>query len=187
LKGKVCIKEIKEMDIAELAAFICDYLFSKNIRCTLSGGACVSIYSNNEYQSYDLDFIEEITTPKHKLRQALQEIGFEEENRYFKHHDTQFILEFPSGPLAVGAEPVKEVVEIIYSTGKLRLLSPTDCIKDRLAAFFYWDDLQSLEQALKVSKYNIVDFKEIKRWVKNENQEKKYLKIEMKFKQNKTF
>ena len=30
----------------------------------------------------------------------------------------------------------------------LGLLSPTDCVKDRLAAFYHWKDQQSLEPAI---------------------------------------
>jgi hypothetical protein len=37
------------------------------------------------------------------------EIGFTESNRYFFYPETEFFVEFPSGPLAVGSEPVKEI------------------------------------------------------------------------------
>ncbi len=44
-------------------------------------------------------------------------------------------VEFPPGPLAVGVEPVKQVNELKFSTGMLRIISPTDCVKDRLAGY----------------------------------------------------
>jgi len=50
----------------------------------------VSIYTKNQYQSYDLDFIENISTGRKKLRDILSTIGFSEENRYFKHPDTDY-------------------------------------------------------------------------------------------------
>ncbi len=50
----------------------------------------------------------------------------------------------------------------------LKLLSPTDCIKDRLAAFYHWNDIQSLDQAILVAKGNKIDLKEIERWSINE-------------------
>jgi len=43
-------------------------------------------------------------------------------------------------------------------------MSPTDCVKDRLAAFYHWNDRQSLEQAILVSRRQSVDLKEIRRW-----------------------
>ncbi|MDI6740798.1 MAG: hypothetical protein QME74_10605 [Candidatus Edwardsbacteria bacterium] len=44
-------------------------------------------------------------------------------------------------------------------TGRLHLLSPTDCVKDRLAAYFHWNDRQSLEQAGLVADNRKIDIK----------------------------
>ena len=54
--------------------------------------------------------------------------------------------------------------EIVFETGTLQLLSPTDCVKDRLTAYYHWDDLQALEQAKMVAKNHKIDFEEIRRW-----------------------
>ncbi|MDF1527072.1 MAG: hypothetical protein P1S59_12500 [bacterium] len=35
-----------------------NHLENKGIRVVLTGGSCVSIYSNNKYQSMDLDLVE---------------------------------------------------------------------------------------------------------------------------------
>lgn len=169
------------MTLGELAAFVCTYLKKHGIDCVLSGGACVSIYTTNQYQSYDLDFIENISTGRKKLRDILAKIGFSEENRYFKHPDTKYFIEFPPGPLAVGDEPVRKTEEIKFCTGRLNLLSPTDCIKDRLAAYYHWDDRQSLEQALLVAEYNTVNLPEIFRWSKKEGKKKDFEKIRKQF------
>ncbi len=61
-----------------------------------------------------------------------------------------------------------------FETGQLRILSPTDCIKDRLAAFFHWDDMQCLEQAVSVASCNKIDLNEIHRWAVKEGQEGKF-------------
>jgi len=42
--------------IEELAVMISEALESAGITATLSGGGAVSIYSNNQYMSHDLDF-----------------------------------------------------------------------------------------------------------------------------------
>ncbi len=39
------MKSISEMNIGELAAFVCSELLKKGIECVLSGGACVSVFS----------------------------------------------------------------------------------------------------------------------------------------------
>ena len=61
-------------------------------------------------------------------------LGFKEHNRYFVHEDTALFIEFPRGPLGVGDAPVYEIASKEKDTGILKLLTPTDCIKDRLAA-----------------------------------------------------
>jgi len=47
----------KSITIKELAAFISRSLDKKGIDAILVGGACVSIYTKNKYQSFDLDFV----------------------------------------------------------------------------------------------------------------------------------
>ncbi|MDP2808113.1 MAG: hypothetical protein Q8O74_08285, partial [bacterium] len=175
------MKQVALMTMGELGAYVSSHLASRGIKVVLSGGACVSIYSANLYRSDDLDFIESGNATRKQLKQALEEIGFKENHRYFQHQETKYFLEFPPGPLAVGREPVKEVVQKRYSTGTLRLISPTDCVKDRLAAYFHWRDLQSLEQALLVCSRNPVNLREIKRWAKSEGMAAEYAKNSRRF------
>jgi len=101
-------------------------------------------------------------------------IGFAEQGRHFAHPATRFIVEFPDGPLSVGEEPVKEIVEVEFETGLLRVISATDCVKDRLCAYYFWNDQQGLAQALLVSQNNKVDVKEIERWSKVEGKSKEF-------------
>ena len=110
--------------MGELAAFVSSHLQRHGIDVVLSGGACVAIYSQGAYISRDLDFIETRYTKRQDLRAALEEIGFSEQYRYFIHPETDFFLEFPAGPLAVGGEPVREVTTLVLSTGTLKLISP---------------------------------------------------------------
>lgn len=158
------MKPSRDMSAGELAALIYSYLKEHGIEAVLSGGACVTIYSQNKYISHDLDFIESGSTPRRKLKELLGKLGFFEERRYFRHPETDFFLEFPTGPLAVGREPVKETVTLHFSTGDLRIISPTDCVKDRLAAYYHWGDQQSLAQAVMVAGDNAIDLKEVERW-----------------------
>ncbi len=61
------------MSIGELAAFVCTHLKDNGIDVVLSGGACVSIYTKNRYQSYDLDFIENVSASRKKIKEVLRE------------------------------------------------------------------------------------------------------------------
>jgi hypothetical protein len=171
------VKPVGEMTIGELAAFVCTHLKNNEINVVLSGGACVSLFTENEYQSFDLDFIENVVTSRKKIREVLQKIGFIEEHRYYKHPDTNFFLEFPPGPLSIGDEPVREIIEKEFSTGVLKLLSPTDCVKDRLAAYYYWNDRQSLQQAILVAQTCDIDLDEIERWSIKEGKSREFADI----------
>ena len=62
-------------------------------------------------------------------------LGFEEKGKYFVHKETKYFIEFPSGPLGVGDSAVKDIANIETKYGVLKLLTPTDCVKYRLAAY----------------------------------------------------
>jgi len=158
------MKSIQEMTQAELCAFVQSHLREKGINVVLSGGAAVSIYTANKYVSHDLDLINLYSVSRRVILDAMKQIGFIEEGRYYKHPASRFLVEFPPGPLAIGAEPVKQVSEITCSTGILRVISPTDCVKDRLAAYYHWGDQQCLVQAILVAQDQSIEIQEIQRW-----------------------
>ena len=158
------MKSISKMTQAELAAYVQSYLREKGITVILSGGACVSIYTANKYVSADIDLIDVYSVARNKIKTAMEEIGFHEKSRYFVHPDTKHIVEFPPGPLSVGEESVTQIREIKLATGILRVISPTDCVKDRLAAYYFWNDQQCLAQALLVAKHNRINRADINRW-----------------------
>jgi hypothetical protein len=171
------LKPIKEMTQSELAAFVQSRLRENGIDVVLSGGACVAIYTRNKYVSLDLDMIEIYPGKKRVIRDSMNKMGFYEEGRHFKHPDSKFIIEFPQGPLSIGDEKVTQVVELDFSTGTLKLLSPTDCVKDRLAAFYHWGDKQCLAQAILVAQDHKIDLQEIKRWSYVEGKQVEFQKI----------
>lgn len=171
------MKPVKKMSLGELAAYVCTHLNRNNIRCVLSGGACISIYTNNTYQSYDIDFIENAGTSRKVIKNVLAEIDFKEKNRYFINKETKFFIEFPTGPLSIGSEQVIDINELKFSTGKLFLLTPTDSVKDRLAAYYHWNDKQALQQAIWVAENQTINLREIRRWSYAESHPEKYESI----------
>ncbi len=61
--------------------------------------------------------------------------------------------------------PVEVKVQAIdRSAGVLNVISVEDCIRDRLAAFFFWDDFQSLEQSCLVASDNTIELTSIEMW-----------------------
>ena len=174
------MKPVPEMSIGELGAFVQSHLRGRGINVVLSGGASVAIYSGGKYVSHDLDMVIAFAARARDIREAMTEIGFREEGRYFVHPGTQFFVEFPPGPLAIGAEPVGQVDEIKLSTGVLKIISPTDCVKDRLAAYYHWGDQQCLYQASLVARTNKIDLDEVQRWSEAEGKQGEFEKIRTK-------
>jgi len=160
------------LDLKELACLIYETLKASGINAVLVGGACVSIYSENRYQSSDLDFAtyEEMKP----IEKALTKLGFKRVGRQFSRADCPYLIDFVNPPISVGHEAIHEFKTLKSSTGSLRLLSPTDCVKDRLASFFHWNDPQALEQALMVAENHPIDLKNLKRWAKTEGFESKF-------------
>ncbi|OGD22855.1 MAG: hypothetical protein A2Y69_13160 [Candidatus Aminicenantes bacterium RBG_13_59_9] len=165
---------IRNASLRDLAIFISNYLADNQIETILTGGACVSIYTRNKYLSLDLDFVLVSDTRHEQLKVLLKDIGFHQGGRHFRHRETRFLIEFLPPPASVGEEPIRRAAEIKKGTKTLKLLSPTDCVKDRLAAFYHWDDRQSLEQALMVARHNHVDEKDIERWSKAEGKQPQF-------------
>lgn len=163
--------ELSNIDIKDLACFISNILKNNNIEAVLVGGACVTIYSQNRYQSYDLDFVayEELKT----IENALIKIGFKRTGRCFSHVDCSYIIDFVNPPIAIGHESIHKFETIKSSVGTLQMLTPTDCVKDRLSSYFYWNDQQSLEQALLVARDQSINLSDLKRWAKGEGHQEK--------------
>jgi hypothetical protein len=164
----------EKTDLTDLAAAVCQACAESGIDVVLSGGACVSIFTKNRFASYDLDFVLLSALPRKALRGVMERLGFREDGRHFRHPKTAYLVEFLSPPLSVGEEPVREVIEIHRGGRTLRLLSPTDCVKDRLAAYFHWDDRPSLDQAIAVCVDTSVDLREVRRWSTEEGMKEKY-------------
>lgn len=168
------MKSIKDMSMEELAGYVCSQLEKEGIKTVLSGGSCVEIYSQGKYTSDDIDLIDRFNGGHTKIKNVMVQLGFKEHNRYFVHEDTRYYIEFPRGPLGVGDAPITEIASRENETGILRLLTPNDCIKDRLAAYYHWDDPQSLEQAIWVAQQNKFDIDSIKEWSMNEKELDKF-------------
>jgi len=152
--------------LEELAALVCSSLDRHGVRVVLSGGSVVSIYSDNAYMSYDLDFIH--TGLARRVDGAMTELGFHKHGRHWTHPASQFLVEFPPGPVQIGDAAITEFAERTTRMGVLRLLAPTECVMDRLAGFYQWNDLQCLEQALEVARRQPIDLARIEQWSRKE-------------------
>ena len=140
-------KIISKSTLEDVAAIISTALEPASIAATLSGGAAVSIYSNNEYQSKDLDFVTAALVAD--LAPVLEGLGFEHTGvprmSQFSHPLIEWFVEFPPTPISFGHLYVthEQCAVIDLPAGQLRIVTPTQSVMDRLAAAVAWKDAQS--------------------------------------------
>lgn len=102
----------------------------------------------------------------------MRKIGFKKKGRHFIHPECKHLfIEFPRGPLEIGDDfnIIPDEVEVEGKT--IKILSPTDCVKDRLATYVHFKDRVGIEQALLVAKMHPVKLEAIERWCEQERAE----------------
>lgn len=160
----------KDTTLIELASIVSTALETAGVDAVLVGGAAVSIYSENAYQTYDLDFITRRRIEM--VAAALKPLGFDRKNneRHFSCPDTEFLVEFPSGGLSFGETDMPlDSADILSTTlGVIRVITPTQSVMDRLAAYIHWRDKPSIDQAIMVAKSNPIDWKLLSQWAQAE-------------------
>lgn len=156
--------------LEQLAALVSQALEAAGVSATLSGGAAVSLYSENEYESSDLDFVSSASIDA--IADAVATLRFARvgKARQFEHPGTTWYLEFPPGPLGFGETCVagEEIPVLQTSYGPLRIVTPTHIVMDRLAAYTHWRDGQSLDQAILVARRQKVDWAQLTDWARRE-------------------
>ncbi len=164
----------------ELWHYVAWHLEGAGMRCVLVGGAVVSIYTEGLYRSGDLDLIPD-RYDRSALPEILAEIGFmPDKSRYFKHPECSHLyLEFPNGPVEIGDEYPVRPDEITVEGRVLRMLSPTDCVKDRMAAYIHWKSRAGLKQAALVCRRqkNRVDLSNVEKWCVKEGGQAAYKEL----------
>lgn len=141
------------------------------IRAVLTGGACASLHSDGAVISYDLDFVLQSSVNRDDLDAVMLSIGFHRKGRHYANRSTKFYVDFPRGPLGVGADT--DVRTTTYRVGRLgfRILSATDSCRDRLAAFYHWNDRQSLAAAVEIARRHRVNLDSMREWSRGEGAE----------------
>ena len=150
--------------LEEIAARVSEALEAAGIQAVLGGGAAVTLYSANEYMSTDLDFV---TVARNKeIATIVAELGFVRDGKDFVHPETPYFLEFPAGPLSFGDRYVDSTETTFINTpfGRVRIITPTQCIMDRLAWHIHGPDPQALDQAIMVAKRQDINWDDIEAW-----------------------
>jgi hypothetical protein len=155
----------------QLWHYVAWHLEGAGIRSVLVGGAVVAIYSEGLYRSGDLDLVPD-DFGRSRLPDVLAQIGFEpSRSRYFKHPACPHLfLEFPRGPVEIGEQFPITPAEVMVEGRALRLLSPTDSVKDRLAGYIHWKARANFDQAVLIClrQRSRVDLEAVRTWCSRE-------------------
>jgi hypothetical protein len=162
--------------LQDVALTVSAVLNKHQIRAVLTGGACVSIYTNGFYVSKDADFVIQSALPglQRRVDEVLASLGFVRDGDRHVHDLTPFFVEFPPGPLSIGSDLQIKPVEVQVGDATALLLSPTDSCRDRLASFYFWGDRQALDLAVAIALRHQVNSRVIRRWSKDEGELQKY-------------
>ena len=169
---------LRKLGRAETAALVVETLAARGIEVVLVGGSCACVWTNERFGSFDLDFVDLTYKRRKQIVAALADIGFVPKGvtRYFEHPDSEWSIEFPTAPLAIGHEQIgrERVASMDTAMGTIRLLNPTDTIKDRLLWWYLEGDRQCWEQALDIARNHKVIWADLKAWHAGEGYADRY-------------
>ena len=157
-----------------VAVAVGDALRRAGIQAVLTGGACASLHTAGRYSSVDADFVLVGEVVRRQLDDALATLGFTRAGDRYVHAESEFYVEFPRGPLAIGGDHAILPVEHVSGRRRCLALSATDSCRDRLAAFYHWNDQQSLGVAVQIALSNRLDWRRIRRWSEAEGNLARY-------------
>lgn len=151
-----------------VAVAVGDALRRHGLRGVLTGGACASLHSRGAYVSRDVDLVLPQETLSSAVDEAMHSVGFSRDGSQYVHPTCRFYVEFPAGPLAIGADDRVRPILVRRGASSTWSLSATDSCRDRLAAFYHWRDRQAVRVAVLIALRNRVRMSDIRQWSESE-------------------
>lgn len=175
------MKLTAQSTLTDVAFVVCTALSRRGFVAVLTGGSAATFHAPEAYVSRDLDFV--LTLRGQHGERALRDIGFERTGNFYRHPEAPFALDFPPGPLAVGEDLITRWDTHRRGDEVLHVLTPQDSVRDRLASWLFWNDLNGLEQALAVhfAHETGVSLDALRAWAQRENQARQFEAYEQRF------
>ncbi len=157
-----------ESSLIDVAFAVGTALDRSGFTAVLTGGSAAT-YHSGSYQSLDLDFVITLASSNTEtFVGALLDIGYRQSDRQFRHTSNRYTLDFPRGPLMIGIDEISVWDTHRRDDETLHVLTRTDSVRDRLAAFFHWNDRGSLAIACAVASTGSIDIASIRDWSERE-------------------
>ncbi|MBI4126405.1 MAG: hypothetical protein HY465_02820 [Deltaproteobacteria bacterium] len=153
----------KDLTLRESIATIAGEMQEIGVETVLTGKACAAIYAPRVKTSV-LDLVTS-KYPVTKIEKLMSSLGFTAMALHsFRSPMVPFEVVFFAWPPIVGDEIVGRYATLKTPHGSFKLLSPTDCVRHRLAAWYRWSEEEALDQALAVASRHEIDLPIIRRW-----------------------
>lgn len=164
-RAKPVVKDLPPLtDVRAMAAAITAHLKARGYEPVLVGESCAALYTGSSIKPRMMEFV----VPGYEVRdmgEAMAEIGFESrEMRTFSREGCPFEVMFNAPPILIGDEVADRLRTVAAAQGEIKMLTPTDCVKSRLSAFYRWRDTEALSEAVKVARRQKIDMDDIRRW-----------------------
>lgn len=169
----------KDSTLSDVAFAVCTALAQKDLKVVLVGGSAATYYSGAGYQSYDADFVCIFYVDRERqdaVIAIMQSLGYKEKDNVFVHSVNHFTVEFPRGPIGIGSTIVSSWNTIRRNNEVLNIVTATDCVRDRLAKYYFWNDQSAFEAAKAVFKRHPedVDLRAVREWSLLEGEHEKF-------------
>jgi hypothetical protein len=154
----------KKSNIKSVATIICSHLSAMGFDPVLTGKACAAIYSEGLVDSKSLDFvISEYLVDR--IEAVMRSLGFTcLVHRTFGNKALEYEVSFMPPPVVVGDAMVENIHLFKSGKGELRMLNPTDCVRQRLSMYYRFGSESALKDAIAVASKNEVDMNLVERW-----------------------
>lgn len=158
------VSSFRGMHIQQAAAILSAYLRELGYDPVLTGRGCAAIYSRGVIKTKSLDFVVREYAVE-EMEKAMAKIGFRAEGlRVFAGKSSPYDIVFAPPPLAVGDAVVGDVRIMKTARGPIKMLTPTDCVRQRLSVFYRWGDKDAFDDAVRVARRHKIDMNLVKRW-----------------------
>lgn len=152
------------LSLKEIAAAVSSVLSQNGHDPLLGGRACAALYGGSAIKAKALEFaIREFAVAE--VNRAMGALGFRpKEARTYASEACPFEVILGPSPLTVGDDVVGDARVVKVGKDSFRMLTPTDCVRQRLSMFYRWGDRQALAEAVQVARRQKIDLEHVRRW-----------------------
>ena len=161
-------RDFDGVPLRQIAARLRAHLVAHGLDPVLTGRACASIYAGGNIKPRTLEFVlAEYSVGE--LEDAMRELGFRADggSAYASKRCPVDVVFMPP-PLSVGDDVVQSTSLVRSAGGEVRLLTPTDCVRERLSMYYQWGDREAFQDAVDVARNHPITFDIVKSWSDHE-------------------